>query len=154
MPDAPTIDTALIPGVRRLWSPTFFAGSTVTVTGVSPLFPARSIIRTFLCYADASGEDLALIDFELAFGNTLGPASADFLGTGRILPDVGRVGLTQGYHPDPQTGPINLPVNWLLPNRTLRLLVRITNNSPANMNLTLRLVIDSPIRIGDQHVGG
>lgn len=150
MHDTPTIDTTLIPGIRRLW----FVGRTVptldTIFFASSRIAARSVIRTLYFASDADLLISSLVTLRLAFNDTLSPAAADFSGTGLILPDMSAGPSDLRFGAEPQASAHHLAVNWQLPNRQSRLIAEVLNSSTSAAQIVLRLVIDGLSRTGDQ----
>lgn len=144
----PTLDTPLIPGVRKLFSVSGIVTSIGTRFLSSPLIPARSIIRNLFYTADVELENARFVTLRIAFNDTLSPTASDFVGTGLILPDLSQAAAAPAYNAQPELNSAPITLNWQLPNRQSRLIFLLENFTLVTISFVLRLLIDATIRVG------
>lgn len=154
MPDAPTIDTALIPGIRTVFELNGGIAASSTSRFATPIIPARSVLRSVYFAADAALSQAIDLRLRIAFGNTLSPAASDFIGTGLILPDTGPAEAAFDYTADPGNSAVPQEYNFQLPDRAARLLIEIQNVNTTQIFSKLRLIIDGLGRLGTNHGSG
>lgn len=145
---APTIDTALIPGIRRVIEINQNLSASTIARFSTSRITARSVLRSMGFIADTTLERAINIFIRIAFGDTTSPAAADFRGTGLIMPDGGTAGGTPEFAPDPATAAADIPVNFQLPDRQGRLLFEVNNTENVIIVLKIRLILDGLGRIG------
>lgn len=148
MSQLPTLDTAIIPGIRRVFSTIREISGAAAIFGSTEVLPPNTVMRTLRWQADATLNFCRQITLRLAYGMTPVPVADDFTGTGRILPDIGEQGRTAVYHPDPLNSAVDLPVNFKLPATQGRILFHIIASDPATVNVQLRMILDGLIRLG------
>ncbi len=150
----PVIDTPLNPGIRRVWYTSIEITSLATSRFASPRIAARSVIRTLYFAVDTDLKQASVVTLRLAFNDTTSPIAADFIGTGLLLPDLGRTGSAPRFGAEPQNSASHLELNWQLPSRQSRLIAEITNGTLATVQIVLRMIIDGLSRTGADDARG
>lgn len=149
--DAPTLDTALIPGIRRGVSLAGSQAATSASAFATQNIPAKSILRTLLFAAEGVQSVATGLFLRLAYGATRTPLEGDFVGSQLVWPTSGFEGQVSEWHADPAGHARDFPVNLQLPDTPGRLLLRIENDSGLIIRFKIQMVIDSLIRLGDDH---
>lgn len=147
-----TLDTAIIPGIRRGVSLVGSVSATTTIARATQNIPARSILRTLLFAAEGVQSVASGLFLRLAYGATSSPAESDFVGTNLLWPTSGFEGLVSEWHADPAGHARDFPLNLQLPDTQGRILLRLENDSGLIIRFKIQMVIDSLIRLGD-HIG-